>query len=83
MVPLTQRDFPVNKRLSVAAHYGMLEVEKYSDLDYKDWKLGITYDLNGWLLGAAYVDTDADGDWYYTGGSKGQRNLARRRSCFR
>lgn len=62
---------PVTKELSVVAHYGMLEVNNYSELDYKDWKLGVTYDLNGWILGAAYVDSDADGGWYYTGGSKG------------
>jgi uncharacterized protein (TIGR02001 family) len=62
---------PVTKELSIVAHYGMLEVNKYSELDYKDWKLGVTYDLNGWVLGAAYVDSDADGNWYYTGGSKG------------
>jgi hypothetical protein len=64
-------NFPVSKELSIVAHYGMLEVEKYGELDYKDWKLGVTYDLNGWLLGAAYVDTDADNNWYYAGGSKG------------
>jgi hypothetical protein len=64
---------PVTKELSVVAHYGMLEVNKYSELDYKDWKLGVTYDLNGWILGAAYVDTDADKGWYYTGGSKGNK----------
>lgn len=65
--------FPMTKELSIVAHYGMLEVSKYSELDYKDWKLGVTYDLNGWLLGAAYVDTDADKGWYYTGGSKGNK----------
>ena len=69
--------FPVNKQLSVVAHYGMLEVEKYSELDYKDWKLGVTYDLNGWILGAAYVDTDADNGWYYTGGSKGNKETGK------
>lgn len=69
--------FPVNKQLSVVAHYGMLEVEKYSELDYKDWKLGITYDLNGWVLGAAYVDTDADEAWYYAGGSKGLKETGK------
>lgn len=61
---------PVGK-VSVVAHYGMLEVENYNELDYKDWKLGVTYDLSGWILGAAYVDTDADEQWYYAAGSKG------------
>jgi uncharacterized protein (TIGR02001 family) len=68
---------PMTKELSIVAHYGMLEVNKYSELDYKDWKLGVTYDLNGWILGAAYVDTDADGDWYYTFGSKGNKEIGK------
>ncbi len=55
----------------------MLEVNKYSELDYKDWKLGATYDLNGWVLGAAYVGTDADKAWYYTAGSKGLKENAK------
>jgi uncharacterized protein (TIGR02001 family) len=66
--------FPMSKELSVVAHFGMLEVEKYGELDYKDWKLGVTYDLNGWLLGAAYVDSDARTEWYYTVGSRGAKD---------
>jgi uncharacterized protein (TIGR02001 family) len=69
--------FPVSKQLSVVAHYGMLEVENYSELDYKDWKLGVTYDLNGWILGAAYVDSDADENWYYTLGSRGAKETGK------
>ena len=69
--------YPINKQLSVVAHFGMLEVENYSELDYKDWKLGVTYDLNGWLLGAAYVDSDADEAWYYAAGSKGLKETGK------
>ncbi len=28
---------------------------------YADWKLGVTKDLSGWVLGASYVDTNAKG----------------------
>jgi uncharacterized protein (TIGR02001 family) len=28
---------------------------------YTDWKIGVTKDLNGWILGAAYIDTNAKG----------------------
>ena len=52
----------------------MLNVKNYGELDYTDWKLGVTYNLKGWLLGAAYVDTNANRDWYYTGGSKGNKD---------
>jgi uncharacterized protein (TIGR02001 family) len=68
---------PLTKEFSLVAHYGMLEVENYSELDYKDWKLGVTYDLSGWILGAAYVDTDADKAWYYTGGSRGLKETGK------
>jgi uncharacterized protein (TIGR02001 family) len=72
---------PVTKELSVVAHYGMLEVEKYSELDYKDWKLGVTYDLSGWVFGAAYVDSDAPEEWYYAGldpaGSRGAKSTGK------
>jgi hypothetical protein len=66
---------PITDKLSIVGHYGILNVKKYSELDYKDWKLGATYDLTGWVFGAAYVDTDAKEEWYYTGGSKGRRDI--------
>jgi hypothetical protein len=43
-------------------------------LDYTDWKLGATYDLSGWVLGASFVTTNAKKEWYYTAGSKGNKN---------
>jgi uncharacterized protein (TIGR02001 family) len=46
----------------VNAHYGMLKFKNVTDGDYNDWKLGVTKDISGWVLGAAYVDTDAKGD---------------------
>jgi uncharacterized protein (TIGR02001 family) len=65
--------YPVTDKFSIIGHYGILNVKKYSDLKYKDVKLGATYDLSGWALGAAYVTTDAKKEWYYTAGSKGNR----------
>lgn len=29
--------------------------------NYTDWKLGVTKDLGGWVLGASYIDTNAKG----------------------
>jgi uncharacterized protein (TIGR02001 family) len=29
--------------------------------NYTDWKLGVTKDLGGWILGAAYIDTNGKG----------------------
>lgn len=69
--------YPVNEKFSLIGHYGMLKVKNYGELDYNDWKIGATYDLNGWVFGAAYVDTDAKSDWYYTFGSKGNKETGK------
>jgi uncharacterized protein (TIGR02001 family) len=29
--------------------------------NYTDWKLGVTKDLSGWIVGASYIDTNAKG----------------------
>jgi uncharacterized protein (TIGR02001 family) len=68
-------NIPVGEKLTIGAHVGTLQVENYGELDYSDWKLGVTYNLKGWLLGAAYADTNASRDWYYTGGSKGTKDI--------
>jgi len=46
----------------VVGHYGIFKFKNVTDGDYKDWKLGVTKDVGGWVFGAAYVDTDAKGD---------------------
>jgi uncharacterized protein (TIGR02001 family) len=68
---------PVSKEFNIIAHYGKLDVKNYDDLSYSDWKLGVTYDLAGWMLGAAYIDTNAKSEWYYTFGSKGNKEIAK------
>lgn len=54
----------------VNAHVGHLFMKSLSytnangstyDGSYSDWKLGVTKDISGWVLGAAYVGTDAQG----------------------
>ncbi len=67
-------NIPAGEKVTIGAHVGMLNVKNYGELDYTDWKLGVTYNLKGWLLGAAYVDTNANRDWYYTGGSNGNKD---------
>jgi hypothetical protein len=69
--------YPVNPKLSIIGHYGMLKVKNYGDLDYNDWKLGATYDLNGWVFGAAYVDSDANSSFYWLSGAKGIREIGK------
>ena len=54
----------------INGHVGHLYAKDYrygatagSDkIDYTDWKVGVTKDLSGWVLGASYVGTNAKGD---------------------
>ena len=51
----------------VNGHVGHLWLKDYhagsdaSQGDYTDWKLGVTKDINGFVFGLAYVDTNAKG----------------------
>jgi uncharacterized protein (TIGR02001 family) len=50
--------YEIAPKLTLSAHYGKQTVKNMSASDYSDTKIGISYDLNGWALGLAYVDTD-------------------------
>jgi uncharacterized protein (TIGR02001 family) len=67
--------YPLADKLTAVAHIGHQSVSNYGDLDYTDWKLGLTYDLHGFVLGAAWVDTNADDTLYSVTGAKGTRSL--------
>ncbi|TAK44717.1 MAG: hypothetical protein EPO27_11900 [Betaproteobacteria bacterium] len=51
----------------VNGHVGSFKLKGWSvgtdasDGDYTDWKVGVTKDVNGWVFGAAYIDSDAKG----------------------
>ncbi|MFM1991446.1 MAG: hypothetical protein RJA99_4403 [Pseudomonadota bacterium] len=46
-------------KTTLLAHIGYQSVKNYSNLSYTDYKIGVTYDWTGWLLGAAFVGTNA------------------------
>ena len=46
----------------INGHIGRLKFKSVANGDYTDWKIGVTKDIGGWVFGAAYVDTNADGD---------------------
>lgn len=51
----------------IVGHLGSFKLKNWSigtdatNANYTDWKLGVTKDINGWVFGAAYVDTNAKG----------------------
>ncbi len=65
-------NYEVLPKLTLNLHVGYTDVKSYNELDYVDYKVGLTYDLNGWQLGAAVVGTDADKAWYYARDSGGK-----------
>lgn len=56
--------YEIAPKLTLIGHIGNQTVENFKNLDYTDYKIGLTYDLNGWILGAAYIDTDADDPFF-------------------
>lgn len=45
----------------VNGHVGRLDLKNVHNGDYTDWKIGVTKDINGWVVGLSYVDTNASG----------------------
>jgi len=73
--------WPVTKELSLVGHLGyqgglkngarVTEINGSGPHDsITDWKLGVTYDLKGWGLGASYISTNRD----LTGGTAALSN---------
>ena len=58
--------YEIRPKLTLVGHIGQQTVKNYGNLDYVDYKIGATYDMSGWVLGAAYVDTDASDPFYTT-----------------
>jgi len=51
-------------KLTLVGHYGNQSIKNCKPLEYSDYKIGLNYDMNGWALGAAYIDTNADSALY-------------------
>jgi uncharacterized protein (TIGR02001 family) len=63
-------------RTNLVAHVGYQYIPNYSNLDYWDYKLGVTYDWSGWILGASVIGTNADKSIYVaTSGSGKTKNI--------
>ena len=59
----------------ITGHIGSFRLKDWSNgtrgtnANYTDWKLGVTKDISGWVLGAAYIDTSAKGSCSVVGGA--------------
>ena len=58
-------NYEIMPKLTLTATAGYTWVKHYNDLSYFDYKVGVTYDLNGWLLGASIIGTDANKNYWY------------------
>jgi len=43
----------------INGHVGHLNFKNYDNGSYTDWKIGVTKDFSGWVVGLAYVDSNA------------------------
>lgn len=57
-------NFEVADKLTLGLHFGNQTVNNYKKLNYNDYKISLTKDVNGWLFGAAIIGTDAKHGWY-------------------
>lgn len=62
-------------KLTLVGHIGHQQVKHYGDFNYTDWKIGATYDLFGYVLGAAYVDTNAKKNFYTLATNRGDKYI--------
>ena len=46
----------------VNGHVGHLQWKNMTNGNYTDWKLGVTKDLSGWVVGASFIATNAKGN---------------------
>lgn len=65
-------NYELPQKFMLGFHVGHQKVRHYGNLDYTDYKLSVTKELAGFNVGLAYVDTDADEN-YYTGVVNGDR----------
>lgn len=70
--------YEIAPKLTLVGHVGQQKVKNAGALDYVDYKLGVAYDLNGWVLGAAYIDTDVnDATYTFTNNAGDSEDLAK------
>lgn len=54
-------NYDLGEGWGINGHVGHLATKNITNGSYTDWKLGVTKDLSGWVVGLAYIDTNAKG----------------------
>lgn len=65
-------NYELPQKFNLGFHVGHQKVRNYGNLDYTDYKVSISKEFYGFNVGLAYVDTDADEN-YYTAVVNGDR----------
>lgn len=66
---------PVMDKVTLNGHVGRTDVNNNSQLSYTDWKVGATYDLNGWGIGAHYYTNTNKGSNFKAANTVGGEQL--------
>jgi len=52
----------IAEKISVSAHAGSTSIKNYSTLSYADYRVGISRDINGWVIGLNYFTNNLKSD---------------------
>ena len=64
--------YEIIPKVTLLGSAGYTWVKNYADLSYFDYKVGVVYDWNSWLLGLALVGTNANKDYWYAVNDEGK-----------
>lgn len=60
-------NFDLGAGWGINGHVGYTDIAHSSDFDYADWKLGVTKDIDGYVIGLSYIGTNTN-DYRWTNG---------------
>ena len=52
--------YEIAPKLTGVFHAGRTDYKNYADFNYYDYKIGVTYDMDGWILGLSYFTNTFD-----------------------
>jgi uncharacterized protein (TIGR02001 family) len=70
-------NYEIADKLTLNFHLGHQRVANYSNYSYNDFKIGLTKDLDSFIISGAVIGTDAKNAWWYAQ-SSGQLGTSNR-----